>query len=88
MLRGEEATLQRLEEAWQQIAIQTEWKLEPVLHFCDDADVVTPTDSTVTLTTPTTPTTPVSNTQGNGHAPLKPDPSGFNLQQGAQKEQH
>ena len=26
-------------------------------------------------------------TQGNGHAPLKPVPSGFNLQQGAQKEQ-
>ena len=28
VLRGEEDTLQRLEEAWQQIAIQTEWKLE------------------------------------------------------------
>ena len=26
-------------------------------------------------------------TQGNGHAPLKPVPSGFNSQQGAQKEQ-
>ena len=56
MLRGEEAT------------IQIEWKLEPVLRFCDDAD---------TTVSPATPTTPVSNTQGNGHAPLKPDPSGF-----------
>ena len=69
MLR-EEATLQRLEEASQQIAIQTECKLGPVLRFCDDTDDVNPRDSTVTLTTPTTLTIPVSNTQGNGHGPL------------------
>ena len=53
MLRGEEATLQKLQEAWQQIAIQTEWKLEPVLRFYDNADDVTPTDTTVSPTTPT-----------------------------------
>ena len=75
-----------MEEAWQQIAIWTEWKLETV-RFCDDVDLPTPT-TPVSTPTPPTPKTPVSNTQGNGHAPLKPDPSGFNLQQGAQKEQH
>ena len=51
MLRGDEDTLQRVEEVWQRIAIQTDGKLEAVLRFCDDADDVTPTDS---LTTPTT----------------------------------
>ena len=84
-----------MEEAWQQIAIWTEWKLETV-RFCDDVDLPTPTTPVSTPTpktpvstpTPPTPKTPVSNTQGNGHAPLKSDPSDFNLQHGAQKEQH
>lgn len=35
VIRGEESTLQNLEGCWNQLELQTKWKLEPVLRFSD-----------------------------------------------------
>ena len=70
---------------------QSMWIRGKILQFVyhvsslHDAEDATPSNTTVVRTTPTTS---VSNTQGNGHAPLKPVTSGSNLQQRAKKEQH
>ncbi len=64
VVRGEEATLQKLEEAWQQVSIQTEWKLEPVLRFCDDVEeALNPQNSSTA--TPSMQTSP----SGANHSP-------------------
>ena len=35
VIRGDEATLQNLEDSWQQLSLQTQWRLEPVLCYSD-----------------------------------------------------
>ena len=37
VLRGEESALQNLEGCWNQLQLQTKWKLEPVLRYSDTA---------------------------------------------------
>ena len=36
MVRAEENVLQQLAESWNALAIQTNWKLEPLLTFADE----------------------------------------------------
>ena len=38
-MRGEEETLQRLQNEWPQIAVQTAWNLEPLFCYCTPNDV-------------------------------------------------
>ena len=52
MLRGEESTLQRLEGCWNQLQLQNNWKLEPVLRFSDEA-ACTESDQSTSSTTVT-----------------------------------
>ena len=35
--KGEEYVLQQVEEAWNSVAVQTAWKLEPAYQYEDDA---------------------------------------------------
>ena len=126
VVHGSESTLMELEAKWDQVKVQTSWKLEPC--FLTESQNISPPSATTTdaastlLPTHIQPSTDVQplppppqhpvaadmqplpsssqspvliectqseelNIQGNGHAPLKPVTSGFNLQQGAQKEQ-
>ena len=52
VLRGEESTLQKLEGCWNQLQLQTNWKLEPVLRFSDEA-ACTESDQSTSSTTVT-----------------------------------
>ena len=38
MLRGEESMLEKLQEEWASVALQTSWKLEPLLSYVDIPD--------------------------------------------------
>ena len=54
MLRGEESTLQNLEGCWNQLELQTKWKLEPVLCY-SDATASAESDQSKPLTTEAMP---------------------------------
>ena len=43
MIRGEELDLAELEKAWEAIATQTSWKLEPLLRFDNHDKTTSPT---------------------------------------------
>ena len=38
VIRSDKALVKNLEEKWDVIALQTNWKIEPVLHFSDDSN--------------------------------------------------
>ena len=42
VIRSDEALLKDLEEKWHLIALQTNWKIEPVLRFTDDSNATSP----------------------------------------------
>ena len=42
VIRSDEALLKNLEEKWHLIALQTNWKIEPVLRFSDDPNATSP----------------------------------------------
>ena len=42
VIRSDEALLKDLEEKWHLIALQTNWKIEPVLRFSDDPNATSP----------------------------------------------
>ena len=58
VVRGDETTLDKLDKSWQQLKLQTNWKLEPVLRYIDDAGSEGSADTIAT--TDTTPLTTVN----------------------------
>ena len=75
-LRGEEAVLEQLEGEWQTVALQTLWKLEPVLRYdyiTPASSVEDPKESTVPTTIAKTTSTPSSHT--STQASQQPSPT-------------
>ena len=67
VLRGEESTLQNLESCWNQLELQTKWKLEPVLRYSDavagtESDRSTESDRPIPPTTEEIPVEPTTET--------------------------
>ena len=65
VLRGEESTLQNLEGCWNQLELQTKWKLEPVFRYSDDAAECTESDQLKSPTTGIMPNEPATEAVSN-----------------------
>ena len=52
VVRGDETTLDKLDKSWQQLKLQTNWTLEPVLRYIDDAGSEGSADTIATTNRP------------------------------------
>ena len=66
VIRSDEALLKDLEEKWHLIALQTKWKIEPVLRFSDDSNATS-------LNHEDPPTEFEAGTSSNTHTPPTSD---------------